>query len=236
MCDIYLIRHGFTPANNASYNSQKGLYEIANIKDMPLEIKYGRQQALEVGKYLSTIKGKSLIYVSPYRRTMETMELALSQTSLEYDLKVSDDLREIDSGVHYAKTIEELLAMYPDAKEVLDRLNVDPDNTRYLKGESQIDVKNRLKDIALEIKSISESNKYDNIIIFAHGTVNKWLVYLLTGNTLDHTLKNGEIIRISNNNVESVFLPIAYVPQGYVVDIEEYKKLVKKNNKLDFKK
>ena len=233
MCDIYLIRHGFTPANNASYNGQEKLSEIANIRDMPLEITYGRVQAIEVGKYLQRITGKNLIYVSPYKRTMETMELALSQVNFDYKIIINNDLREIDSGVHYARTVNELLKEYPEAKEVLDKLNDDPDNTRYLNGESQIDVKNRLQNISKEIKNISESNKYANIIIFAHGTVNKWLIYLLTGKNLDHTLKNGEIIKISNDVVESVFLPNAYVPLGYRVDIEKYKELVRKNKNLD---
>ena len=29
MTKVYLIRHAFTPANNASYNGQEGLWQIA---------------------------------------------------------------------------------------------------------------------------------------------------------------------------------------------------------------
>ena len=68
LSNIYLIRHGFTPANNASYNNQRGMSEIAIDSYMPLEKHYGRRQAEELGKFLDTIKGKTLILVSPYNR------------------------------------------------------------------------------------------------------------------------------------------------------------------------
>ena len=73
MCDIYLIRHGFTPANNASYNGQTHLREIAEDKDMPLEIKYGKEQANEIGDFLNCINGHVLVLSSPYRRVKETI-------------------------------------------------------------------------------------------------------------------------------------------------------------------
>lgn len=226
MSDIYLIRHGFTPANNASYNGQKRLREIAEDRYMPLEMKYGREQAEEIGKYLNIIKGKTLVLVSPYRRTRETMNIALSENDFEYESKVCDDLAEINSGVHYARTKEELLNLYPDAEEVLNKLHEDPLGTVYLNGESQYNVRDRVKNIGLEIKKISESNEYENIIVFGHGTVNRWLSYWITGKYIDHVLKNGEIIKISNNDYETVFLPNAFVPLGYMVDIEKHKELV----------
>ena len=51
MTNIYLIRHGFTPANNANYNRQRGIREIAEDSDMPLEREYGVKQAREVGEF-----------------------------------------------------------------------------------------------------------------------------------------------------------------------------------------
>ena len=74
MGNIYLIRHGFTPANNANYNNQRGLSLIASDEDMPLDRIYGVSQALELGSFLNGIRGKSLILVSPYKRTRETLE------------------------------------------------------------------------------------------------------------------------------------------------------------------
>ncbi|MBQ6284932.1 MAG: histidine phosphatase family protein [Bacilli bacterium] len=225
MSDIYLIRHGFTPANNASYNGQKGLRSIAEDENMPLEIKYGRKQAEEVGKYLENIKGKVLVLASPYRRVQETLKIALSNVNFEYDLKICKELKEIGSGVHYARTKEELLSMYPEASKILDDLKIDPLGTKYLYGESQYDVRDRVRTIALKIKKISESNKYDNILIFAHGTANRWLSYWITGIYIDHVLKNGEINKISNGTVKTVFIPKTMVPLGYMVNIEKHKEL-----------
>lgn len=232
MCNIYLIRHGFTPANNANYNGQKSLYEIAKDENMPLEIKYGRKQALEVGKFLKNIKGRILILASPYRRVQETMKIALSKISFDYDLKICDELKEINSGVHYAKAKEELLNLYPEAKEVLSSLHEDPFGTKYLSGESQYDVRDRVKSISLEIKKIRDSKKYDNILIFGHGTANRWLSYWITGKYIDHVLKNCEIIKINNNNYETIFLPDAYAPIGYMVDIEKHKELANNNENI----
>lgn len=226
MPNIYLIRHGFTPANNASYNGQKYLYTIAKDKDMPLEMEYGRKQALEIGEYLSHLDGKTLILVSPYRRTKETLEIALSKLKMDYEIKVCDELKEINSGVHYGKTKEETLTMYPEASLVYEGLKKDFFGTRYLQGESQLDVKERTKEIALRIKEISESNKYSNILIFGHGTANRWICYWITGNYIDHPLKNGEIIMIKNNLYETVFIPKTLVPLGYMVDIDKHKELI----------
>ncbi len=230
MSIIYLIRHGFTPANNASYNGQKGLWTIANESAMPLDIEYGRKQALELANYLESIKGNTLILVSPYNRAKETMEICLPSLRCNYKIMVRDELREISSGFHYAKTKEELVLEHPEAKDVLNNIKIDPLNTRYLNGESQIDVRNRTKDVAMEIKNISDSGEYDNILIFGHGTTNHWLCYWLTGIDLNRPFRNCEIFKITDKECTSVFEPKTVVPKGYLVDIDNHKKLIKKIN------
>ena len=225
MSDIYLIRHGFTPANNASYNGQEGLRQIAEDPNMPLDVEYGVPQALEIGEFLSNLKGNNLVIASPYRRVQETMKYALSKVDFKYDIEINNDIKEISSGVHYARTKQELLNLYPEASKVYEGLNVDPLGTRYLYGESQEDVKKRVKDFSLKLLELSKSNKYDNIIVFGHGTVNRWISYWVCGDYIGHILKNGEIIKIKNNKEETVFLPNAFAPQGYMVDIEKHKKL-----------
>ena len=224
MSNIYLIRHGFTPANNANYNGQEELYTIAKDKDMPLEIEYGRKQALEMRSFFDTLKGKNLVLVSPYRRAKETMKLALPNKD-NYEIVVRDELREINSGVHYATTKKRLWELYPEVKEIDKKFLTDPLNTKYLNGESQNDVKNRVKDIALEIKKISEENTYSNIIIFGHGTANRWLAYWITGKFIEYPPKNGEIIKLTKDDYETVFIPETFVPLGYTVDIDKHKEL-----------
>ena len=228
MSDIYLIRHGFTPANNASYNGQNNLFTIADNRNMPLDIVYGRKQAKEIGNYLKNIKGKILIYVSPYRRCKETLKIALKDISNISEIVEIEDLREIDSGVHYARTKNEVLSMYPDSIKVYESKKIDPLGTKYLYGESELDVKNRVKSIALEIKKVSKRNEYDNIFVFGHGSVNRWLSYWICDDYINHTLKNGEIIEIKNGKQKTIFIPSLVVPVGYIVDIEKHKKITYK--------
>lgn len=223
MTQIYLIRHGFTPANNAKYNNQRNLWKIASDFDMPLEINYGEEQARELGQFLNMISGKSLILVSPYHRTKQTLEIALQEMDGDYDIRICEDLHENQSGVHYAKTKEEVLELYPEAEEFYLHIDEYPYETRYLGGESGYDVRNRVKKISEEIISISQSDSYDNILIFGHGTVNRWIYYWINGDILPFNQKNCEVV-LGNGEFhgKSVFLPKAWVPLGYKVDIKKY--------------
>ena len=220
MTKIYLIRHAFTPANNASYNNQEELWKIALDKDMPIEKEYGIKQALELGEYLNNLKGKILIIASPYLRVQQTLKYALSKMNGDYEIRVSDELYEFKSGVHYAHTIDEVLTMYPESKKYFEDAEKDFDNAVYTGGESRNQVKARVKNIALEIKKIASSLKYDYILVFAHGTVNHYLNYHLTGEGIDHDMKNCEVYSVFDN--KTLFVPIAFVPKGFLVNIEDY--------------
>lgn len=221
MGTIYLIRHGFTPANNANYNGQRGLSIIAKDKDMPLEKKYGEKQALEIGEFLSNIKGKTLIMVSPYYRAKQTLNLALEKMNGDYEISTSYDLRENNTGIHYAKGMDEVIEEYPEALKVYEKLKTDPYTTRYIGGECGYDVRDRTKDISLKIKEASKY--YDNVFVFAHGAVNRWIFYHLNGYLLPRSQKNGEVVIASGDKCgQFVFTPKAFVPKGYMIDINDY--------------
>lgn len=220
MTKIYLIRHAFTPANNARYNNQEGLWQIALDKDMPIEKEYGVEQALELGEFLNNLKGKILIIASPYLRVQQTLKYALSRMDGDYEIRVSDELKEFNSGVHYAHTIDEVLRMYPKSKKYFEDAEKDFYNAVYTGGESRNQVKARVKNIALEIKNIASSLEYDYILVFAHGTVNHYLNYHLTGEGIDHDMKNCEVYSVLDK--VSLFVPIAFVPKGFKVNIDDY--------------
>ena len=214
LSNIYLIRHGFTPANNASYNDQRGMSEIAIDSYMPLEKHYGRRQAEELGKFLDTIKGKTLILVSPYNRTLETLEIALKYMHGDYRVMIKDELHEINSGIHYARTKDEVLELFPETGKSFYRLkNWFPNATHYIYGESEKDVEYRVYDISVYIEEMS--TEYDNVFVFGHGTVNKWIYYWISDeNVLDHNMKNCEVIKINGKKAETVFVPETVVPKG----------------------
>ena len=222
MGNIYLIRHGFTPANNANYNNQRGLSLIASDEDMPLDRIYGVSQALELGSFLNGIRGKSLILVSPYKRTRETLDYAMQNMNGEFDVMIVDDLKEINSGVCYAKTREEIIEEDDGALGFFEEFDNDPFNTPYLGGESFYDVMNRVSGISLKIKELSD--EYDNIFVFDHGTVNKCIFYNLYDCLYDYQ-KNCEVIKANGEDMgTSVFVPVAWAPKGYTINIDEYLK------------
>ena len=225
MSNIYLIRHGFTPANNASYNNQTGLRAISEDKNMPLEKKYGVKQAKELGAFLSTLTGNCKIFVSPYKRAKETLEIALEYLNCNYDIEEVNELHEIYSDIHYAKTKTELLNEHPEASKFFEDFKKDPYNTKYIGGESKNDVNNRVKNISQKIKGLSENNKYENILIFAHGEVNKWVYYNINNELFDYSQKNCEVIMANGKDKgKSVFVPQTIVPLGYYININDYVK------------
>lgn len=223
MSQIYFIRHGFTPANNANYNNQRGLRIIAEDKDMPLEKEYGEEQARELGDFLNTITGKTLILVSPYYRARQTLKLALHGMNGDYLIQEWEDLHENVTGVHYARTEDEVLELFPEAVSFYNNIKDNPYTTSFIGGESEYDVRDRVKNISRKIEYISNSGTYQNIFIFAHGIVNSWIYYWLNGEPFAVRQKNCEVI-LGNGEKhgESIFLPSAWVPKGYQVKIKEY--------------
>lgn len=223
MGDLYYIRHGFTPANNANYNKQRDIYRIASDCDMPLEIKYGREQARELGNYLNSIKGKTLIYVSPYRRTRETLDIAMKYMHECYKVRVCDDLHEINVGVLYAKMQEEVLEEYPDAIKYYRQMKKDPFTATPIGGESFNSVINRVRDISYDIYDTVVSGEYDNVFIFGHGTVNRFVYYNITGIDNFPYQHNCEVIMGNGDNIgTSVFMPKTFVPRGYKINLDDY--------------
>lgn len=220
MGNIYLIRHGFTPANNANYNNQRGLSQIASDENMPLDRVYGVNQALELGRYLNGFMGKSLILVSPYKRTRETLDYASQNMNGEYDVMVVDDLREIDAGACYAKTRDEVIEENEDALEFYKSFESNPFATPYIGGESEYDVRDRVVDISSKILWFSQI--YDNVFVVAHGSVNKWIFYNINGYFYDYQ-RNCEVIKVNGEyRGTSVFVPKAWAPKGYMVNIDDY--------------
>lgn len=231
MSNIYLIRHGFTPANNANYNRQRGIREISEDRYMPLERKYGVNQAREVGAFFkSLVDGKTLIFVSPYRRTLETFMYASEVMDIDFEVSVDERIREIDSGVHYARLSSDVLKEFPESREFFDtRDTVLADVVPFYGGESQKDVRDRVLSFVYDVQNISDSNYYDNILIFTHGVAMRWIYYWLSeGKNLKFGIKNCEVIKANSDDAgETLFIPKAFAPKGFKIDIPWYIELVR---------
>ncbi|MEE3342566.1 MAG: histidine phosphatase family protein [Bacilli bacterium] len=239
---IFLIRHGFCLANNVKWNNQIGLEEkigeLSYDENVPLD-DYGIEQAKEVGNFLKKyLEGsKVLFFVSPYRRTRQTLEYILGEFSNtdSFDIRVNKSIREMNAGIHYAKTNEEIMNTFP--KEYNEYLiNVDNLSSHkdkgfipYVRGEGQQDVRRRVYYFSKELKKIASTKidnhlKYDYICVISHNFVNRWICYWLNNKVYNSIpMKNGEI-RIGNGKEagKTVFIPIAFVPKGYKVNLDKY--------------
>ena len=160
---IILIRHAQSEANhNPEIYSQKLDHEH-NLTEL------GREQAQDAGKQLSGLIGKESygVFVSPYNRTMQTMEIAcrtLEQTQkfVRQDLR----LREQDYGPIVSM---ETSVAHRAQRELNGRLYY-----RFPGGESCADIYDRISTFLESLfRSFKNRNSPENILIFTHGTAMK---------------------------------------------------------------
>lgn len=230
--EILLVRHGFTPANNAGWNHQDGIREIFRYDETcPLDDEYGIKQAKELGEFLKDyISGKKVLFlVSPYERTKQTLRIARESFSEPHNLITYEEravLREINQGLNYGRSKEHFEEDDREVQEVFEKKKTgNSPAIAWMNGESERDVVRRLRSFSDELKKIKESGKYDTIIVLSHETINKCLYSLLYGREmLDKEGKKlrqltASVIRASKTP-EVIFEPTTEVPKGYHVDIE----------------
>lgn len=219
MTEILLIRHAYTLANNANWNQQSGIRDfVKEDSNCPIDNKYGYKQALELGEFLKQyLKNKKILWLmSPYYRVMQTSNIA-SNGIPNIQFKIIEDLREINQGLAYARNSEQLLIELK--KHNLEALNYKEIINPYPLGESELDVKNRVKSLSLDLKEYVKNYNFDTIIIFSHETVNKWIYFWLNDKEIGIKQKTTEIIS-SNDGV--LYSPTTMVPKGYIIDLKEY--------------
>ena len=104
MTQLIIARHGNT------FNADDTPTRVGARTDLPL-VESGRTQALRLGAYL---KAQNLIpeitYSSQLKRTIETAEIALSQTGFPQPVYPLDIFNEIDYGVDENKTEDKVIA------------------------------------------------------------------------------------------------------------------------------
>lgn len=225
---VYIVRHGFNPANNAGYNGQHNIREkiCQNDEYMPLD-EYGKQQAAEVGQYLSEKIGgrRVLVIVSPYYRTRETAYILLNNIPNEqkqhFIIRIVDSIREINQGLEYAqpKDIQKKVSNEEHLPENVDEQYIDkyvvaqsrceaaqkghnPEVVPYCYGESIVDVARRLRVFSRKLKQLIEEEIYNDIVIVSHSTVIRQLYNLLTGESLQYKTNTGSLIEL--NGYESL--------------------------------
>ncbi len=143
---LFLLRHGETLLNGRYVGST----------DVSLS-ENGRAMITEMAVFFS---GKNIgqIYCSPLKRCCETCELL----QLNADVRIDDDLREIDFGRWEGMTFEEILEM---DRSLVDEWGRAGDSFCFPEGESIRDFGNRVDRFAKQIMKV----KKNRILIIAHG-------------------------------------------------------------------
>ena len=185
--DIILIRHGETEDN------LKRIFSRDNTK---LTDK-GKSQILKSKKLLKNF-GYEEVYYSPLTRAVESTEV------LGLNGIIEDRIREINFGTFTGMTFDEIRKLHPlKAKEWLK----DSINYRVPKGESVLDVYNRIEEF---LKEIIQRDK--NVLLICHDCVIRVALCWVFDNP-DYFFK----FKVDNGSIN-------------IISVEEDYKYIKKTN------
>lgn len=158
---LILVRHGETEANVG------GIY--SGWTDFPLTEK-GNKDILATAEALKRYKYIDVIYSSPLNRALRTANVI--SAALNKDIKVVDNLKEMNFGIFDGKKNKYIKENYPAEWESWLKDYV---NYRIPEGENLLDVLNRIKGF---IDKLIESDK-DSIIVTHGGIIQVMTTYLL---------------------------------------------------------
>lgn len=228
MSEVLFIRHGYTPSNNANYNEQTGIRDIIKFDELcPLEKNYGMKQSEELGEFLGNhLKDKKVLWImSPYVRAKETSIIAsqnLVNSGANINFMVDNSLREINQGLVYGINYREKNEQISEYVDEIYYQSLGTDKEIAIPnpgGESELDVRRRVKSFADEVKYIKTVSDYNAIVILSHGTVNKWVYYWLNNK---QAAPKQVTCGVFNDAGQVLFEPATFVPKGYYVDLKEY--------------
>lgn len=147
---LFIVRHGEAETGDRFWNDDLGRL------DPPLTEK-GREQSRRLKEYFRNINMEA-IYVSQFRRTMETVRSLAKEKGI---VPVIDGmLNEIDTGLFARMDDEERKRKFPDEWACL---NVAKKDFAYPDGESGKDVLERVKAVFGKLKA-----KSGNVLIVTH--------------------------------------------------------------------
>lgn len=171
-CTVYLMRHGDTRTDGAR--------RYVGWTDLPLTDK-GRLQAAWWQRELSGVVFDRIIS-SDLQRSVETAEIiAKGRNNVAIELR--PDLREIHLGRWDGMRMEEVRLQYPSQYE---ERGIDPAAFRPEGGESFLDLSDR---VIPAFGKLAETGGSGNILIVAHGGVNRVILCGLLGMPLPNLFR-----------------------------------------------
>ena len=161
--------------------------------------------------------------VSPYYRTRETLAYAIEHLKAsDYDISEEKTIREINQGLLYGQPPT---YMNDDIEIELNKEQRKSEYKvaiEYPQGESEIELRRRIRNFSKKLEEYSSKGIYDAIVVVSHETVLKNLYYLVMKKELPIKQKTASIITMEDNP-RCVFEPETAVPKGYLVDFSLYK-------------
>ena len=194
---IKLVRHGESRENSCEVNST--VIGDVNVSLTP----DGHHQAIKAGEKIGHMfVGNSLVYVSPYTRTKQTLNgiLAGSGASLHFDdIRIYEDrrLREIEFGYNKSRgEVREERTLRPTHGWML---------YRYAGGESPADCYDRMCTFIESMWRQVNRKNANRVLIVSHGMSIRCFVARFLHLTLDqfdamHNPGNCDIITVGDKN------------------------------------
>ncbi len=174
---LYLIRHGATQGD--------GVKRYKGSLDVPLS-EEGIEQIKKAAFYLSQIikDERPVVYSSPLKRALKSAEII----SGIFNVKpaVIPELMERNFGVWEGMSFDEIKEKYPEEFSLWasNPLRYSPPQ-----GESTIEVRDRVMKALKWILQPSDSSLQPDIIVVAHGGVNRIILCELLGISLENIFR-----------------------------------------------
>jgi len=180
---LILIRHGQSVANAKKevQGREEGKLTEAGIK-----------QAKEAGKYLKENFKIDMVFCSPLKRCVETLENILSQYPIEGEILLSKLLEERDFG-EYSGTPENMI----DWEEI----NADNQINLEMGIESLGDLKKRA---VLFLEDLKMENPEKTVLVVSHNEILKEMISKLTDSKREAKIDNAKPM-VFDYEIEEVF-------------------------------
>ena len=127
----------------------------------------GKQQALETGKKLNTVISlPDIIYISPYKRTIQTLEYLIKgwPDLVKVSVVSEERIREHEYGLTTIYNDSRVYLALNPVQAILYKLDNDY-NYRYLNGESKADVRARVRSF---VSTLIRENSEQNVLMVSH--------------------------------------------------------------------
>src|SRR3954454_13620425 len=176
--ELWLLRHGQSLGNVARDEARGRNAETLDIAQRDMDVPLsplGIEQATALGKWLGTCAAPpEVIIASPYRRAMQTAELAMQAGGLNVRVHSDERLRERELGIFDLLTSRGVESRYPTEAERRRRLG--KFYHRPPGGESWVDVALRMRSLR---DSLAREHLDKRVLLVTHEVVIVIWRYLL---------------------------------------------------------